>query len=195
MGNLVKKKKNNKISPKVIAFWSIIGAITVALVVTLIVLFVQNYRLKDQDDIECVSGVEIFNQEEDKYYVLVYNFESNEENVDEFEEFILSYLTFLKKYGGDEYNGEVTALNLYGADTSLRDNNKIITSDESKENITGAYAITDSLSGSTSGLLRIYDENLPILLVIENGKVVDYKETQGTIQQFLNEIIKNYTGK
>lgn len=195
MGNLVKKKRNNKISPKVIAFWSIIGAITVALVVTLIVLFVQNYRLKDQDDIECVSGVEIFNQEEDKYYVLVYNFDSKEENVDEFEDFVLSYLTFLKKYGGEEYNGEVTALNLYGADTSLRDNNKIITSDESKENITGAYAITDSLSGSTSGLLRIYDGNLPILLIIEDGKVVDYKETQGTIQQFLNEIIKNYTGK
>ena len=192
MSNLVKNKKGQKVNPKLVVFWSIISAITIGLVVTLIVLFIQNLSLNDKDDITYLSGNEIFQQEDNKYYVLVYDFNSSEDDLDELEEFVLNYQTFLKKYYGKDVNDAVTALKLYGVDTALPINKKIII-ENGTENIEGATAVTNSLSNDSSKLLRIDDENLPVLLVIENGTVSDYVDTQNGIKNYLQEIIYSYT--
>ena len=80
MSTLVKNKKKQTISPKVVVFWSLICAITLVLVVSLIVLFIQNYKANSKDDIEYLTGNDIFAQEESTYFVLVYEFNTPEEN-------------------------------------------------------------------------------------------------------------------
>ena len=100
MSTLVKNKKKQSLSPKAAIFWSLICAITLVLVVSLIVLFIQNYKANSKDDIEYLTGNEIFTQKEDTYFVLVYDFNTPEEDeeLEYFDKVVLNYQSFLKKY-------------------------------------------------------------------------------------------------
>lgn len=192
MASLVKNKKKNTISPKAITFWSIIGAITLALIITLIVLFIQNLQLTDKDDLKYLEGNEIFSQEESKYFVLVYDFEvDDEEALDDFEKVVLNYQTFLKKYYGNKIDGTEYAFKLYAVDSANPSNYKAIVKDVKESNITGTTAVTNSFANPDT-LLRIAESDLPTLLVIENGEVASYKTGFGNVQKYLQEIIDKY---
>lgn len=193
MSSLVKSKKNRKISPKLIAFWSIIAAITLGLLIALVVIFIQNLSLNDKDDIEYLSGNEIFKQEDDSYYVLIYDFDSTEEDIDYVEKVVLEYLTFLKKYEGKELDGKVTALKLYGVDSALPENYAMLVNDEADENITGASAVFDSLASDKTKLLRVCKSELPVLVTITNGSVSAVTENQNSVLGFLQNIMDSYT--
>ena len=195
MSTLVKNKKKQTISPKVVVFWSLICAITLVLVVSLIVLFIQNYKANSKDDIEYLTGNDIFAQEESTYFVLVYEFNTPEENdeLEYFDKVVLNYQSFLKKYGGKKVDGEEHAFKLYGVDTALPNNYKIIVSDEDDEKISGTSKVTDSfISDTDASLLRIYEDNLPTLLVITEGKVESYVSGRGSVSKYLQEIIDLY---
>lgn len=193
MSSLVKSKKNRKISPKLIAFWSIIAAITLGLLIALVVIFIQNLSLNDKDDIEYLSGNEIFKQEDDSYYVLIYDFDSTEEDIDYVEKVVLEYLTFLKKYEGKELDGKVTALKLYGVDSALPENYAMLVNDEADENITGASAVFDNLASDKTKLLRVCKSELPVLVTITNGSVSAVTENQNSVLGFLQNIMDSYT--
>ena len=193
MSSLVKSKKNRKISTKLIAFWSIIAAITLGLLIALVVIFIQNLSLNDKDDIEYLSGNEIFKQEDDSYYVLIYDFDSTEEDIDYVEKVVLEYLTFLKKYEGKELDGKVTALKLYGVDSALPENYAMLVNDEADENITGASAVFDNLASDKTKLLRVCKSELPVLVTITNGSVSAVTENQNSVLGFLQNIMDSYT--
>ena len=195
MANLVKNKKNKKINPRVVTFWSIISAITLALLISVIVLFIQNLELTSKDDLKYLEGNEIFNQKEEKYFVLVYGFDvQNEEELDDFEKVVLNYQTFLKKHYGDKIEGTEYAFRLYAVDSAKPSNYKAIVKGVKESNITGATAVTNSFSSSSDELLRISENDLPTLLIIENGEVINYKSGVGNIQKYLQEIIDKYVG-
>lgn len=192
MASLIKNKKKNTISPKAITFWSIISAITLALIITLIVLFIQNLKLTDKDDLKYLEGNEIFSQEESKYFVLVYDFEvDDEEALDDFEKVVLNYQTFLKKYYGKEIDDTEYAFKLYAVDSANPSNYKAIVKDVKESNITGTSAVTNSFA-TQEELLRIAESDLPTLLVIEDGKVASYKTGFGNVSKHLQEIIDMY---
>ena len=195
MSTLVKNKKKQSLSPKAAIFWSLICAITLVLVVSLIVLFIQNYKANSKDDIEYLTGNEIFTQKEDTYFVLVYDFNTPEEDeeLEYFDKVVLNYQSFLKKYEGKKVNGEEKAFKLYGVDTALPENYKIVVSKEDEEKISGTSKITDAfISDTDSSLLRIYEKHLPTLLVITEGKVTNYVTGRGSISKYLQEIIDLY---
>ena len=192
MATLIKNKKKNTINPKAITFWSIISAITLALIITLIVLFIQNLQLTDKDDLKYLKGNEIFSQEESKYFVLVYDFDvDDEEALDDFEKVVLNYQTFLKKYYGNKIEGTEYAFKLYAVDSADPSNYKAIVKDVKESNITGTSAVTNSFATSEE-LLRIAESDLPTLLVIENGEVSSYKTGFGNVSKYLQEIIDMY---
>ena len=195
MSTLVKNKKKQSLSPKAAIFWSLICAITLVLVVSLIVLFIQNYKANSKDDIEYLTGNEIFTQKEDTYFVLVYDFNTPEEDeeLEYFDKVVLNYQSFLKKYEGKKVNGEEKAFKLYGVDTALPENYKIVVSKEDEEKISGTSKITDAfISDTDSSLLRIYENHLPTLLVITEGKVTNYVTGRGSVSKYLQEIIDLY---
>ena len=195
MRTLVKNKKKQSLSPKAAIFWSLICAITLVLVVSLIVLFIQNYKANSKDDIEYLTGNEIFTQKEDTYFVLVYDFNTPEEDeeLEYFDKVVLNYQSFLKKYEGKKVNGEEKAFKLYGVDTALPENYKIVVSKEDEEKISGTSKITDAfISDTDSSLLRIYENHLPTLLVITEGKVTNYVTGRGSVSKYLQEIIDLY---
>lgn len=192
MATLIKNNKKNKISPKAITFWSIISAITLVLIITLIVLFIQNLQLTDKDDLKYLEGNEIFSQEENKYFVLVYDFEvDDEEALDDFEKIILNYQTFLKKYYGNKIEGTEYAFKLYAVDSADPSNYKAIVKDVKESNINGTSAVTNSFA-TPEELLRIAESDLPTLLIIENGQVASYKTGIGNVSKHLQEIIDMY---
>ena len=192
MATLIKNKKKNTINPKAITFWSIISAITLALIITLIVLFIQNLQLTDKDDLKYLKGNEIFSQEESKYFVLVYDFDvDDDEALDDFEKVVLNYQTFLKKYYGNKIEGTEYAFKLYAVDSADPSNYKAIVKDVKESNITGTSAVTNSFATSEE-LLRIAESDLPTLLVIENGEVSSYKTGFGNVSKYLQEIIDMY---
>ncbi len=195
MAKLIQSNKKNKISPKAITFWSIISAITVALIVTLIVLFIQNLQLTAKDDLKYLEGNEIFSQEEGTYFVLVYDFEvEDEEELDDFEKVVLNYQTFLKKYYGDKIDGAEYAFKLYAVDSANPSNYKAIVKDVKESNISGTTAVTNSFATDSKTLLRIAESDLPTLLVIKDGKVDSYKTGFGNVSKYLQEIIDKYVG-
>ena len=199
MSTLVKNKKKQSLSPKAAIFWSLICAITLVLVVSLIVLFIQNYKANSKDDIEYLTGNEIFTQKEDTYFVssflvgiLIFLKHENEE-LEYFDKVVLNYQSFLKKYEGKKVNGEEKAFKLYGVDTALPENYKIVVSKEDEEKISGTSKITDAfISDTDSSLLRIYENHLPTLLVITEGKVTNYVTGRGSVSKYLQEIIDLY---
>ena len=195
MASLVKNKKKKSINPKAITFWSIIGAITLALIITLIVLFIQNLKLTDKDDLKYLKGNEIYSQEESKYFVLVYDFDvDDEEALDDFEKVVLNYQTFLKKYYGKKIDSTEYAFKLYAVDSADPSNYKAIVKDVKESNIKGTTAVTNSFA--TDGeLLRIAESDLPTLLVIENGKVTSYETGIGSVCNYLQKIIDKYEVK
>ena len=194
MATLIKNKKKNTISPKAITFWSIICTITLALIITLVVMFIQNLQLTSKDDLTYLQGNEIFSQEESTYFVLVYDFEvEDEEELDDFEKIILNYQTFLKKYYGKKIDGSEYAYKLYAVDSADPSNYKAIVKDTKESVITGTTAVTNSFASSDK-LLRIAESDLPTLLVIEDGEVISYKTGMGNVSKYLQEIIDKYVG-
>ncbi len=193
MANLVKNKKTQKLDPRAITFWGFIGAITLILIIVLIVTFVQNLQLKDKDDLEYLQGNEIFNCDENQYFVIVYDFEldADEEELDYFEEVVLNYQTFLKRHYGDKIDDIEYAHKLYAVDSADPDNYRAIVKDVKESNIDGTSAVTNSF-GSQDELLRISEIDLPVLLIIENGVVTSHKKGIGSICGYLQDIIDMY---
>ena len=196
MSKFVRNKKSQKLDPKAIFFWGAIAAITLALIISLIVVFVQQYKATDKDDIEYLTRNEIYLQEENKYFVLVYGFNAEDsEELEYFEEVVLSYQTFLKKYYGKKVDGEEKAFKLYGVDTENPSNYLIVVDKADKQNILDTTSVKDSFITDETTFLRIFKDNLPTLLVVENGVVTDYHQGESTICKFLDEIMKLYTDK
>jgi len=194
MANLVKNKKTKKLDPRVIGFWSVIAAITLTLIIVLIVVFIQNLQLTDKDDLEYLEGNEIFQCEEQEYFVIIYDFEvEDEEELDEFEKVILNYQTFLKKHYGDEIDGVEYAHKLYAVDSADPDNYKAIVKDVKNSNYKGTSAVTNSFAESDAELLRIAERDLPTLLVIRDGVVQNASVTgAGSVCDYLQKIIDMY---
>ena len=193
MANLVKNKRTKKLDPRVIGFWSIIAAITITLIIVLIVSFVKNLQETDKDDLEYLVGNEIFKCEEQEYFVIIYDFEvEDEEELDEFERVILNYQTFLKKHYGDKIDGIEYAHKLYAVDSADPDNYKAIVKDVKDSNYKGTSVVTDGFVDA-SQKLRIAESDLPTLLVIKDGVVQDASVTGvGEVCNYLQEIIEMY---
>ena len=192
MAELIRSKKGQKLDPKAVVFWSIIGAITVALLVSLIVIFVQNLQITNKEKFTYLEGNEIFNCEQEEYFVVVYDFDlETDKTEDEFEKVLLNYLTFLKKYYGNKIEDVEYAHKLYAVDSSAEANYKAIVKDTKESNIDGTTAVTNTFVDSDQ-LLRIASKDLPTLLVVRDGVIAEHKTGEDAISKYLQEIIDKY---
>jgi hypothetical protein len=87
---------------KNIIFWGVIGLITLAFIIAVIVRFIGSRTVNNYDSIDHLVGEEIFEQTEETYIVYLYSSDSQyEEAVGAMDEIIFNYVTFQKRNSDD----------------------------------------------------------------------------------------------
>lgn len=168
-------KQNNY---KSILFWGIIGLITLAFIIAVIVKFVQSRTVDSYDSLSQLEGEELFEASEGKYIVFVYNSEKEEAATNnEFDQTVFNYITFAKRNSSNE-----NVLAIFGFDVTKPENNKVVISDNGGkiEKVINVEEIKD---------LLIKEGNVPALLVIKDNKITDYKDSDNAISDYLQTII------
>ena len=66
-----KLRRKKQVSKKVIAFWSIMAAIVVFLLVMLFIRVGQTREVSSYKNLDMITGEEMFIQKDDKYFVLI----------------------------------------------------------------------------------------------------------------------------
>ena len=167
------QKQNNY---KAIVFWGIIALVTLIFIVAIIVRFAQSRTVNSYDSLTNLVGEDLFDASEDQYIVFVYDAEKEEEyKKDEFDQVIFNYITFAKR---NKNNDEV--YEIFGFDINEPANHKVLVDGEKTATIVGAEAIKD---------LLIKSEDVPVILIIKDNKVVDYKDSDNSISEYLQDII------
>ena len=167
------QKQNNY---KAIVFWGIIALVTLIFIVAIIVKFAQSRTVNSYDSLTNLVGEDLFDASEDQYIVFFYDAEKEEEyKKDEFDQVIFNYITFAKR---NKNNDEV--YEIFGFDINEPANHKVLVDGEKTATIVGAEAIKD---------LLIKSEDVPVILIIKDNKVVDYKDSDNSISEYLQDII------
>lgn len=179
-----KLRRKKQVSKKVIAFWSIMAAIIVFLLVMLFIRVGQTREVSSYKNLDMITGEEMFIQKDDKYFVLIYSFEDNKD-LESFDKGMYKYLTFCRD------NGKHTKL--YGLVSSKANNRKCFTT--SSEQIDGAKQFPNALNEGQSDVLKIKEGSLPMLLVIENNEVKEHKTGENEILSYLKDVIKDAIAK
>lgn len=179
MNDKFKKKKN--VSKKSIIFWSLMGLILLTLLTVLIVKVAQTREISSYNKLEMITGPDLFNQDDEKYFVLVYNY-NGEKDLETFDKSMFKYFTYHRD------NGKAT--NIYGMDIDENQNKPCLITTESKQSVSGATEFPNRTNGSNSTVLKIYEENTPMLLVISGGSVTEYKTGENEIMSYIKDQMK-----
>ena len=167
------QKQNNY---KAILFWGIIALVTLIFVVAIIVKFAQSRTVNSYDSLKNLVGEELFDASENQYIVFVYDGEKEEEyKKDEFDQVIFNYITFAKRNKNNEEVYEI-----FGFDINEPSNYKVVIDGDKSATIVGAETIKD---------LLIKSGDIPVILIIKDNKVVDYKDSDNSISEYLQDII------
>lgn len=181
MNAKIKSNKKTTISPKAIIFWSIMGAIVLALIILFIIRVAQKKDIKSYSKLESLQGQELYTQKESSYYVLIYDY-ANDEAMKDFDESVFMYLTFYR----DNKN---KANKLYKFDITDRVN-KMCLSENTNLDGTSQFPTPNQKYGSDANVLEILESDLPILVLIQDGSIVDSFEGTSEIQTQLNSDIR-----
>lgn len=174
MNKKVVAKKS--VNYKNIIFWGVIGLITLAFIVTVVVRFIGSRTVNNYDSIDHVIGEQIFDQKEETYIVYLYSTDSTyEEAVKAMDEVIFNYVTFQKRNSDD-----ADVYKLYAADLTNPENAKAVVF-ESETNM----LVADKFSS-----LKVSDKSIPVIIVIKNGSVISYDITENDISDYLQTIIE-----
>lgn len=180
MGNSY--KKSNKMTYKSITFWTIIALLTVAFVISMIVMFVKNSAksVRSLNDREImISAYNIFDKnskanKDEEFFIYVYN--SADENVlnEEVENQVLTYATFVKRSLKNQ-NTKIIKLYTFNVDHIA---NRRYFSPQGTSNLYGA---------TTHDKLTMVQSDVPSLVIIKNGKVAEVLRQPYQIQNKLYE--------
>ncbi len=175
-----KYQKPKQLSYKSIIFWSIIAVITIIFLIVMVVKFAQSRTVNSYSSLKQVSGEQVFSQKDDTYLVFVYNsYDENSATKDEFDQLMFNYITFAKRYAKN--NDDVFAI--YGLNVNKPENSRaIVSGDNVSESIRGINKFEN---------LKISKNNVPLLLIIKDGAVSDYKATNSDIGDYLQNIMEN----
>ncbi len=173
--NIKKSTKNNKIIRQSDMFYKFVTTIA-AVLLTLVLCYliigvfmtkeinVKKDSKKDTKDSTSVTidnsvitGGQIFDQKDESYYVVIYDFESK----------VLNISNLVSSYSSKE-----NALPIYKVDSSKKFNNRYIVKKDSNTN------------PSSYEDLRILS---PTIMKIENGKVTSYVEGEDSIKEILKK--------
>ena len=173
---------NKKITTKTtvnyknIIFWGVIGLITLAFIIAVIVRFIGSRTVNNYDSIDHLVGEEIFEQTEETYIVYLYSSDSQyEEAVGAMDEIIFNYVTFQKRNSDD-----ADVYKLYAVDLADPENAKAVVFESE----------TNMLVGSQFSTLKVSDKSIPVLIVIKKGSVISYDITENDISDYLQTIIE-----
>jgi len=166
--------RKNKVSYKVIIFWSIIGFLTLFFVGYVIYRFVEQLNVQTFEDINNLTGDQIFEQS-GTYYVFVYSKKGIEGHDDiltkkaELEQTIENYLTYAKRNEG--------AYKLYGMNVDIGNDNY------------GNYGAlvfgtqtTNVRNVTNFKQFKVHVDDLPLLVKISGGRVVEQYITVNEIK-------------
>lgn len=178
MNDKLRKKKN--VPTKAVVFWTAMGILLLVLVALLVVRIAQTREVSSYNNVEMISGQEMFAQKEDTYYVLFFDFEDTKEN-ESFNNGMYKYLTY--------HRDNLKATKLYGMDSDATENAKCFVKDTEK--IDGANQFPNYLNNDSSTVLKVKESSLPLLLVVEDGEVSEHKSGESEILSYLRGIMNN----
>lgn len=173
-----KLRRKKQVSKKAVVFWSVMAAIVVFLLVMLFIRIGQTREVSSYKNLEMISGEEMFVQEDDKYYVLIYNF-ADDKDYETFDNGMYKYLTFCRD--------NMKHTKIYGLLSTKANNRKCFTTGDDK--IEGATQFPNALNEGESNVLKIKESTLPMLLVIENNEVKEYKSGENAILSYLKDVM------
>ncbi|HHW99828.1 MAG TPA: hypothetical protein GX740_00795 [Acholeplasmataceae bacterium] len=169
----------NKLSYKVIGFWSVIALLTLLFIGFVIAKFIETRNIQTMEDMSNLREQQIFEQQ-GTYYVYVYSkfgIEGHEQILDkaaELEETIVNYLTYAKR------NKE--ASKLYGM---------IVDSGSDNYGNYGALVFgtqsTNVRNVTSFSNFKVHVDDLPMLVKISNGRVTDQYLTESAIKEELQK--------
>ncbi len=163
-----KLSAKKQISHKVVIFWSMISFVTLAFVVAIIIMFVNAQSTRSINDIRNLYEEEVF-QQEGSYYVYVYSKIGITDEQADLEELIVTYMTYAKRHSN--------AKRIYGMNVdSFRNNSAVFRSGST--NVVGSARFSS---------LKINADDIPILMLIENGKVSKAYLTEKEIRDALDK--------
>ena len=157
------------------------GVVVLTLLAILVVKLAQTRDVNSYDRLEMITGPDLFNIEEDEYFVLVYNF-NGEKEYETFDNSVFKYLTF------ERDNRKATGI--YGMDIDENQNKPCIVGETDTQSVSSATQFPNRNNTGASGVLYIRETNLPMLLVITDGKVSAYKTGETEILNFIKEEMK-----
>ena len=185
MNSKLKKKKGY--SKKAITFWSCMALLVLILVVALIIRVCQTRDVSSYDGVDQLYGQELYSQKEDEYYVLFYNF-NGEREYEDFDKSVFQYLTY--------YRDNLKAVKLYGMDCDEYRNMPCLVNSDTSESIVGTNQFPNKMNNNESSVLKINEDNLPLLLVIKENsetgvkEVSEYKNGKSAVLAFLKDKTK-----
>lgn len=166
-----KTQLNNK--PKVIVFWSIIGVITITFVLSIVLMFINSREIKNYRDMDNLVRDSMFTQNETVYFVYVYGSTDNDtEKADYVNPTIFNYLNFVKHNSRKD-----GVIKMYGLDIDYFENRSALS------NAHSAFGI------STFADFKVNRNELPILIVVDSGRVVDRRVKEQEIEETLQDVI------
>ena len=182
MNSKMKSNKKTAMSPKAIVFWSIMGALVLALIILFIIRVAQRKNITSYSKVDSVQGQELYLQKEDSYYVLIYDF-APDEAMKDFDNTVFMYLTFYR-------DNKAKANKLYKFDITDRVN-KMCLSDNTNLDGTSQFPSPNQKYGTETNVLEVLSDDLPILVLVQNGQITQSYEGTSAIQTQLNSDMKN----
>ena len=169
--------KQQKTSYKSIIFWGLIALITLIFIIVIIVRFAQSRTVNSYDSLKQLQGEEILEQS-DKYLVFVYNSTTEKSSeIDNFDKVVFNYISFAKRNKSNE-----SVFKIFGFDIVNPDNKKVVISSDS-----GKTANISNVEDFSELLIKSGD--IPMLLIISGNKIIDYKDSDNAISEYLQNII------
>ncbi len=177
----LKNNKKNKISAKTYIFWGCVMTAVVVLIIFFVVSAVQRKDVKNFDSLEYVERSGIFNQKENEYYVLFYDY-AGEKRMEEFDNVVLKYMQYVRNSS--------KATKLYGADLDEFSNKLLIYDGDANIEGTTTYPGNTFVDTFDSSVLRFSSDDVPLLVVVKENTITKYYSGETEIKEFLSKLTK-----
>lgn len=186
--NDVKKIDRNKknVSKRALVFWIAMVLLVIVAFVLIVIRVSQTKEINSYSKVDEVFGQNMFLQEENSYYVYFADLELNKEN-ESLNKGLFQYLTY--------YRDKAGATKLYKMDSDNVSNSPCFTDSKSAEKLVGTSEFPNRVNTSSEyatpeKVFKVFGENLPILVLIKDGKVEVSKSGESEILSYLKEIMK-----
>lgn len=176
----MKKNANTKnINIKLATFWSLITLLTLAFVITVIIMSINLRKVDSFSDIKrdnlSLVGDDLFTQGEGEYFVFLYSSSANSENIDpakllELEQGIFNYFNFVKHNSNSE-----GLVRIYGLDVDFISNTSILSNENNYVGVT------------EFSKLKLNKNDLPALIVVLDGGIDNVRFTTNEILRELQD--------